>query len=93
MFKSFPSILTPLFFLHPQSSNLDLPIILCWQESEHQNKIEELKREIEQREYQINELDEEISHVRGNVEELQHELQAKGQEILSIRREANSQIR
>lgn len=80
-------------FFSPQSNNLDVPIILCSQESEHQSQIEELKQEIEQRQYQINELDEEISHVRGNVEELQHELQAKGQEILSVRREANSQIR
>lgn len=62
-------------------------------ENEHQNQIEELRREIEERECHLKELDEEIREVKSNVEELQHELQAKGQEILSVRREANSQMR
>ncbi|KAJ7390367.1 hypothetical protein OS493_025618 [Desmophyllum pertusum] len=62
-------------------------------ETEHQSQIEELKEEIEQRQYQIKELDEEIGQAKNNVGELQRELQAKGQEILSVRREANSQIR
>lgn len=34
-----------------------------------------------------------MGEVKSNVEQLQRELQAKGQEILSVRREANSQIR
>ena len=68
-------------------------MLLCPQETEHQNEIENLKQEIEERQCQINELDGEIGNVRNNVEELQRELQAKGQEILTIRREANSQIR
>ena len=55
--------------------------------------MEELRLEIEQRQCQINELDEEISQVKDNAVQLQRELQAKGQEILTIRREANAQIR
>ena len=55
--------------------------------------MEELRQEIEQRQCQINELDEEISQVKDNAGQLQRELQAKGQEILTIRREANAQIR
>ena len=31
--------------------------------------------------------------MKSNVEQLQRELQAKGQEILGVRREANSQMR
>ncbi|XP_029195502.2 protein FAM184A-like [Acropora millepora] len=63
------------------------------EETEHQNQMEELRQEIEQRQCQINELDEEISQVKDNAGQLQRELQAKGQEILTIRREANAQIR
>ncbi|XP_068709021.1 protein FAM184A-like [Montipora foliosa] len=63
------------------------------EEAEHHHQIEDLKLEIERRQSHINELDEEISQVRNSVEQLQRELQAKGQEILTIRREANSQIR
>lgn len=55
--------------------------------------MEELRQEIEQRQCQINELDEEISQVKDNAGQLHRELQAKGQEILTIRREANAQIR
>ncbi|XP_027039742.1 protein FAM184A-like [Pocillopora damicornis] len=62
-------------------------------ETEHQNQIEELRREIEERECHLKELDEEIGEMKSNVEQLQRELQAKGQEILSVRREANSQMR
>lgn len=63
------------------------------EETEHQNQMEQLRQEIEQRQCQINELDEEISQVKDNAGQLQRELQAKGQEILTIRREANAQIR
>lgn len=62
-------------------------------ETEHQNQIEELRREIEDRECHLKELDEEIGEVKSIVEQLQRELQAKGQEILSVRRETNSQMR
>ena len=55
--------------------------------------MEELRQEIEQRQCQINELDEEISQIKDNAGQLHRELQTKGQEILTIRREANAQIR
>lgn len=82
--------------LHPVLDGNENSVLFgkfCSQETERQSQIEDLKQEIEQRQCQINELDEEISNVRSNVEELQRELQVKGQEILNVRREANSQIR
>lgn len=72
---------------------LNVCSLFATQETEHQNQIEELRREIEERECHLKELDEEMGEMKSNVEQLQHELQAKGQEILSVRREANSQMR
>lgn len=72
-------------------------IIICCtftlQDSEYQIKVEEITHEVEMRDTQLKELDDELSQLRLNVSKLEDELQAKGQEILSIRRETNSQIR
>ena len=48
---------------------------------------------MEQRDGQLAELDSEIAQLKKCMEQLQHEITEKGQEILSVRREANTQIR
>ncbi|XP_048584473.1 protein FAM184A isoform X2 [Nematostella vectensis] len=63
------------------------------QEAEFELKLDDLRADIQERDSQIKELDSEMAEVTENIAKLQHELQGKGQEILSIRRESNAQFR
>jgi uncharacterized coiled-coil DUF342 family protein len=70
-----------------------LRIVFFIQEAEYQTEVDDITQDLELRDSQIKEMDGETSELRNNVDKLQNELQSKGQEILTIRREANSQIR
>ncbi|KAK3714556.1 hypothetical protein QZH41_014223 [Actinostola sp. cb2023] len=67
--------------------------IMTRQEAEHQTNIDEITYEVEIRDTQLKELDDDLLALRKDVSKLEDELQAKGQEILTIRRETNSHIR
>ncbi|EDO43178.1 predicted protein, partial [Nematostella vectensis] len=60
-------------------------------QAEFELKLDDLRADIQERDSQIKELDSEMAEVTENIAKLQHELQGKGQEILSIRRESNAQ--
>ncbi|XP_028390865.1 protein FAM184A-like [Dendronephthya gigantea] len=59
----------------------------------HAAQIEELSSTIRQNQLQISELDRELSESKNQTKQLHREIELKGQEILNVRREANSHIR
>ena len=63
------------------------------QASEYEGQIEELKCEIKEREKDIGDLDQECKEGKKNIDQLRQAVEVKGQEVLTIRREANQHIR
>ena len=67
--------------------------ILSFQTDKHAAQVEELSNTIRQNQLQINEFSQQLSESKNQAIQLHREIEAKGQEILNVRREANNHIR